>query len=130
MNHDVLRAICVSLVALTAVAVGGCGGGPTRFELNTEGREPGSIGRAQREAIRDTMTELFGTPDEPRVPPGVGLDVALLRRAAGPVYSDESGVGFGLYRKHCSRRRTYRYCAFPLSASSIGWILSAVAMET
>ena len=102
MNHDVLRAICVSLVALTAVAVGGCGGGPTRFELNTEGREPGSIGRAQREAIRDTMTELFGTPDEPRVPPGVGLDVALLRRAAGPVYSDESGVGFGLYRKHCA----------------------------
>lgn len=72
------------------------------FRLNTEGRDPASISPAQREAIVSMLTDLFGTPDEPRVPPGVHLDVELLRRAAGPTGRDFSGVERGLYRKHCA----------------------------
>jgi mono/diheme cytochrome c family protein len=70
--------------------------------LNTEGRDPASISPAQREAIVGMLTDLFGTPDEPRVPPGLNLDLELLRRAAGPTRRDFSGVERGLYRKHCA----------------------------
>lgn len=58
--------------------------------------------------IEDALTELFGTPDEPKWP---GLDefpelanvVSLenLKRASGPISSDENDTHFGLYRKHC-----------------------------
>ncbi len=51
------------------------------------------------------LTELFGTPDEPCWPDCLSastlVDPERLRRAAGPVYSDEDDVHWGLYREHC-----------------------------
>jgi len=98
---------CIRLAALLPVSWSvlffvGCGAPPpAEFPLNTEGRDPASISRVQREAIVDALGELFGTPDAPRLPDGVALDLALIRQAAGPVHSDEQGRNFGLYRKHC-----------------------------
>ena len=94
-------AVVVLLIVLLSLA--GCGKSrPVEFRLNTEGRDPASISPAQREAIVGMLTDLFGTPDDPRVPPGVNLDLELLRRAAGPTRRDFSGVERGLYRKHCA----------------------------
>jgi mono/diheme cytochrome c family protein len=45
---------------------------------------------------------MFGTPDEPRVPEGVRLDLDLLKAAAGPVAGDALGRQRGLYRQHCA----------------------------
>jgi mono/diheme cytochrome c family protein len=75
---------------------------PLRFRLNAEGRDPARISRPQREAIVDTLRDLFGTPDEPAVPPGVELGTDLLPMAAGPIGSGEDGSQWGLYRKHCA----------------------------
>lgn len=72
------------------------------FRLNTEGRDPQSISPAQREAIVEMLSELFGTPDAPRIPAGVPLDLERLRRAAGPTGRDFTGTERGLYRKHCA----------------------------
>lgn len=55
------------------------------------------------------MTELFGTPDKPKWPDFLSkeekyselISIERLRRAAGPVRSDETGKHFGLYREHC-----------------------------
>ncbi len=75
---------------------------PPQFGLNTEGRDPRSIGRQQAAAIMDMLEKLFGTPDEPAVPGGVDLDLNLLKMAAGPIGSDEDDRPWGLYRKHCT----------------------------
>lgn len=74
---------------------------PPAFKLNLEGRDPDSVKPAQREAVEEALTELFGTPDDPRVPPGVDLDLSLLQRAAGPIGRDITGTERGLFRKHC-----------------------------
>ena len=71
------------------------------FQLNLEGRDPASVKPAQREAVEEMLTDLFGTPDDPRVPPGVDLDLSLLQRAAGPIGRDVTGSERGLFRKHC-----------------------------
>lgn len=99
-----------------AAALVGCGQADVaRFRLNMEGRDPSfksMKGDDRRQAIDtekvreqlmvDLLTAAFGTPDEPVVPPESGLDLAKLRRAAGPVASYASGQQHGLYRKHCA----------------------------
>jgi mono/diheme cytochrome c family protein len=72
------------------------------FGLNTEGRDPGAMSLSQREAIAGALAELFGTPDEPKVPDGLDLNIELLQAAAGPISSDERGRQQGLYRQHCA----------------------------
>ncbi|HID74893.1 MAG TPA: c-type cytochrome [Planctomycetaceae bacterium] len=90
------------LVWLAVLSCGGCGSWRApEFRLNMEGRDPRSVSIAQRTAIREALRDLFGTPDEPRVPEGVPLDVEKLRMAAGPVASDQRGRQQGLYRQHC-----------------------------
>jgi hypothetical protein len=74
---------------------------PPQFKLNTEGRDPLSIGGSQRESIAETLEKLFGTPDIPLVPEGIDLNKELLAVAAGPVGSDENDNPRGLFRKHC-----------------------------
>jgi mono/diheme cytochrome c family protein len=89
---------------LAALAAGGCSdSGPPRFALNLEGRDPKTVSAAQAEAIDETLTKLFGTPEVPKVPEGVPLDPDLLKLAAGRVYTDEEGTQHGLYRQHCVR---------------------------
>ena len=55
--------------------------------------------------IAAVMEASFGTPDEPRVPAGIDdslVELSNLTRAAGPQWSDQAGVHFGLYREHCA----------------------------
>ncbi len=83
---------------------------PVEFRLNFDGRDPAQIGLLEREAIAEVLVEFFGTPDQPRVPEGAELDLALLRVAAGPVARlDDRSHGAsslagrrGLYRQHCA----------------------------
>ena len=92
------RLYALALVFLFA----GCSwSAPPQFRLNTEGRDPRSITRAQTAAIAVTLERLFGTPDEPAVPQGIDLDINLLKTAAGPIGSDADDRAWGLYRKHC-----------------------------
>jgi mono/diheme cytochrome c family protein len=66
-----------------------------------EGRAPESVAPLQATAVRQTMDELFGTPNEPRIPEGVQLRGELLTAAAGPVAGDARGKQRGLFRRHC-----------------------------
>ena len=89
---------------LAVLAIGGCSpSGPPQFALDLEGRDPQTVGRAQTEAITETLVELFGTPNHPKLPDGVDLDLDRLERAAGRVYDDEDGTQHGLFRRHCAR---------------------------
>lgn len=59
--------------------------------------------------VSQTIETLFGTPEEPRWPANRikdgkasrMIDESVIKRAAGPVYSDREGTNFGLFNKHC-----------------------------
>jgi mono/diheme cytochrome c family protein len=101
-----------SCLALCLIVLVGCDAPITRFPSN----QLYSLVVAKRESmdripaadvanVDAVMTELFGTPDHPLLPPGFDSSLATisnLERAAGPVWSDQAGVQFGLYREHCS----------------------------
>ncbi len=94
-----LRLFAASFVALAAA---GCWRSPSvEFPLNLEGRASEAITAQQAAAVRQTLAELFGTPNEPRVPEGVALDRELLAWAAGAVAGDAQGRQRGLFRRHC-----------------------------
>jgi mono/diheme cytochrome c family protein len=63
--------------------------------------------RQLQQNLKDILTALFGTPDEPFFPSLEGVDTrrvcdpVKLRMAAGPVRSDRFGAPRGLYREHC-----------------------------
>jgi mono/diheme cytochrome c family protein len=91
-----------SAVLLACSLLAGCTGyQPLEFRLNTEGRDPSRIGPAQRKAVVGVLEQLFGTPDEPKIPAGVALDQSLLSTAAGAYGSDADDSQWGLYRKYC-----------------------------
>ena len=95
------------LVAFLVIGLSvGCSSSPDppQFALNTEGRLAEEIDEAQREALVETLGELFGTPDEPRVPEEAVdvLRLDLLRTAGGPMRTDRDGNESGLYRRHCA----------------------------
>ncbi len=106
--------ICLSVLV---VANAGCtGSSEPQFVANLvnarlQERETGeTITEAHRQEIANVLMAVFGTPDKPDDPfPGesasvlerAGFDVAKLKIAAGPVYSNEQGQDFGLYRRHC-----------------------------
>jgi mono/diheme cytochrome c family protein len=92
----------VFLLTLLLLAGGCYRSAPPQFELNLEGRDAKSVGLSQAQVIRETLKTLFGTPDEPRVPPGVKLRLELLQAAAGPIGGDERGSQHGLFRRHCA----------------------------
>jgi mono/diheme cytochrome c family protein len=85
---------------LLCLPLAGCWQAPA-FRPNTEGRDPAGIDAARARAIAEATAALFGTPDEPKLPPGTGLRLELLRVAAGPTASDAEGNGRGLFRRHC-----------------------------
>jgi mono/diheme cytochrome c family protein len=93
----------MTAAALLLLCVAGCSmSSAPQFRLNTEGRNPASISRTQGEAIGEALGGLFGTPDEPKVPTGVELDLKRLRAAAGPIAGDAQGNQRGLFRRHCA----------------------------
>jgi mono/diheme cytochrome c family protein len=95
------KLLIASLLCLLLFLCGCSWSPPAEFKLNTEGRDPRTIGGSQRESIAQTLEKLFGTTDKPVVPEGVDLNKVLLAIAAGPVSSDENDNPRGLFRKHC-----------------------------
>ena len=104
-----------SCLLLTAVAMTGCGAPDANFRSNEayltlqEGKvgELGDRRQDVKQNIKDVMAGLFGTPDDPYLPPIEGLsevvDIQNLHIAAGPTRSlDENGARRGLYREHCA----------------------------
>ncbi len=98
------RGSVAQAIALLLAITAGCrhADSPAQFPLNLEGRDPATVSPAQRLAIVEALEELFGTPDEPRVPPGVGLRADLVVRAAGPANPASSRPTRGLFRTHCA----------------------------
>ncbi len=92
----------VLLAACVPLACSGCGRtDPPRFRLNEIEISKRELPTNQQQVISDVLYALFGTPDDPHVPPGSGLDEAKLRVASGAVWSDKQGQQRGLYREHC-----------------------------
>ncbi|TWT99736.1 Cytochrome c [Botrimarina colliarenosi] len=98
------------LAALLCAAAGatGCGERADSFQPNGLLRATGGLTDEQSSSIDAALAELFGSPDEPRLPPELPrmaelCDLAALQQAAGPVASHEVGVTQGLYRRHCAR---------------------------
>jgi mono/diheme cytochrome c family protein len=104
-----LPGISSLLVLLTLLS--GCGRSPAfsnnqlfakRLELEINERLP----EQGLEDVKSAIELMFGTCDQPQLPPGIQTPVVSLdnlQRAAGRVYSDENDVHFGLYRNNCIR---------------------------
>ena len=100
---------------LTALLLGiallsGCGQKGANFSTNevfvlTKNKQK-LYGDQKLTDLRNVLTALYGTPNDPAVPQMEGLDKTLdirkLRLAAGPVYGSESGQTRGLFRRHCA----------------------------
>ncbi len=109
MPRRLLPSLLLLLVPL------GCGSREEdQFEPNevyslTLARSRGAVTEAASQDVTDVLTELFGTPDDPRWPSDQLVDAdhrALvaperLAQAAGPVFSEQDGRDGGLYQKHC-----------------------------
>lgn len=94
---------------LFLLTISGSCRGPTSpsFPLNLEGRDPAALSPFAREAIERFLVELFGTPDDPQLPPGVDLDLNRLRQAAGQPVGHMAPSGYaevsrGHYRRYCA----------------------------
>lgn len=102
------RLIAPSLLTLSLV-LAGCDSPPGPFSANDlyaqvvairQNTQPGDAA----EDVRGVIQELFGTPDEPKLPaeiPASLVDLENLLRAAGPVSSDQQDVHYGVFRSHC-----------------------------
>lgn len=104
---------CVAIVLAMCGLSTGCYG-VAQFNLNEvyllkqERDARTEIPAERRRQIGDVLIAMFGTPDEPQMP-DLGeldysevVDIEKLIISAGPVSSDESGRGLGLYREHCA----------------------------
>ncbi len=92
----------MGLVSVTLLLSGCTNSESPSFRINLEGREPDGVAPSQREAIAKAMEEFFGTPDEPRLPEGTGLNLQRIKMAAGPVAGNADGTQRGLFRQHCA----------------------------
>ncbi len=103
MNDGLRRNGWVGCLAIFALAIGCDSPGPPAFRLNMVQMASSDTPTApeHQQAIADVLGALFGTPDEPYALPETGLDLAKLRMAAGPAWTNEKGANFGLYRRHC-----------------------------
>jgi mono/diheme cytochrome c family protein len=96
------------LIGLCVFGLCGCDAKIDRFPGNRLYVKVASLRESLDEPLDFTGVEvavenLFGVPDEPRLPDSLAsfLDLEQLRRAAGPVFSDQADIHFGLYREHC-----------------------------
>ena len=122
------KASVASLLVACMFMLTGCHSEPASFQMNEAyiraveykadvtkpqliSEQTVTLSEAQKKNISEILEGLFGTPDEPALPGGVGLENFLslrkLRVAAGPVtYTGEedsaTGLESGLYRRHCA----------------------------
>ena len=108
---------------LLGLAATGCESPAARFRMNMafkrkqerinltsrdgEKETVGQLSTGQVQDIANILAFLFGTPDDPRMPPVGEVDsskfvnLKLVKMAAGPVLSSQQGHPQGLYREHC-----------------------------
>ncbi len=108
LAHTLRRAVVVPLLTLLFV---GCNRQPPQFKLDRiylqklEDEYDAELFPPElRQKMVELLTDLFGTPDDPRLPDvdiADVLDIEKVKLASGPLSSDQSGTTFGLYRKHC-----------------------------
>lgn len=91
------------MLSLLVLLSAGCGSAP-RFVPNEIAIAQQKLTPEQREQVAGVLADLFGTPDEPRVPQPLAdlLDLEQLKHAAGTVASHTPGETVGLYRRHCA----------------------------
>jgi mono/diheme cytochrome c family protein len=119
--NDRWKVAATSLLAITALCAG-CGAPVAEFRRYETYRrlQEKSLGidektktyytfdAQQRKDVDDILWAMFGTPDQPTLPQLADADISqvvdlnLLKLAAGPVGSDETGRPTGLYREHCA----------------------------
>lgn len=117
MNASLSRSKPVWLLTAIAVALTatvGCGSPDAEFRANhvylavLENQNNLEIERRQMQNVKDVVTALFGTPDEPKVPQVADVDFSqvmdqrMLEIAAGPVKRINVDAPQGLYREHCA----------------------------
>jgi mono/diheme cytochrome c family protein len=105
---------CASGLLALVVLCSGCGGPETVFRFNAvylkkqEATARSELTPQQKQDIVDVLVALFGTPDDPHVPPLPDqefdrlLPIDKLRIAAGPIGSDQQGRNRGVYRANCA----------------------------
>lgn len=105
-----LRCVVAVALAVACVASAGCRRAtPLQFVPEKLALVEHEIVPEHAAQIEGVLVELFGTPDEPRVPETSGLDLAKLRMAAGAagyqVVDSKTGEKLprGLYRQHCAQ---------------------------
>lgn len=113
-RHLNLSLLAGNLCLLVAVACGGCSQSEQAFPLNAvwlkkqELATRTQLTAEQKQDLADLLEILFGTPNQPRLPPLLEsefarlFDLDRLRAAAGPVGSDQQGRAFGLFRANCA----------------------------
>ncbi len=97
------------LVSLVLLGLVGCDAPVERFRPNAlyaevVSRREATSTEAAAADVAAVLEQLFGTPDEPLLPaeiPAELVSIDHLERASGPVWSDQAGVRFGLYRAQC-----------------------------
>jgi mono/diheme cytochrome c family protein len=104
----------VSRVAIGLLLLAAVGCAPeAHFTLNSvylvkQERDTKQTLAQRKSELGDVLIAMFGTPDNPMVPELDGMDVKSvldsyrIGNSAGPVFSDESGRSYGLYREHCA----------------------------
>lgn len=104
------RSIALIGGLISVASLFGCGRSPApQYELNrvvlrTQAKDLELDAREEREygeQINTILVALFGTPDEPVVPPGSGLDERKVKMASGPVGGRPGTPALGLFREHC-----------------------------
>jgi mono/diheme cytochrome c family protein len=92
----------LAIVGLLLPVCWGCGRTPVpHYRLNEVEIASKELPANQQQVISDVLFALFGTPDQPYLPPDSGLDKQKVELASGPVWNDVSGQQGGLYRRHC-----------------------------
>lgn len=92
---------------MLVVSAVGCNTREPQFTPNRMAMVDAELVPEHQQQISQTLEQLFGTPDDPRVPEGVALNRELLRMASGQAGYEkhEDGEEYlqrGLYRQHCA----------------------------
>lgn len=89
------------IISLTLLLTGCSKPAPPRFHLNVVAAVKARVSAPAQQQVANILEALYGSPDQPRLPPEVPFKEALIARAAGPVASNIHGRKVGLYREHC-----------------------------
>jgi mono/diheme cytochrome c family protein len=95
--------LSVCLLAWLAILAGCSRSAPPQFKLNYEGKRLSDVKPEARQKLVDSVTALFGTPDEPYIFDEAKevLNLDKIKLAAGPFGGSHDGTQKGLYRQHC-----------------------------